>query len=246
MNGQVTQKSTGSFFQSVKGKILFMGVLGIAAAVIIGLVGITSINQNAKNSEVVSTVNEINVLQAQNLGNDALYQYYVDENYLNATLENLDEMEQKALRLKSIAGSSYQASVDSILDKVSASKTNYNELQTYHKERGYDRSIGKYAEYIASSEELSASFKDLVNNNDWVEIKWIDGNFGLEGTTVNVDGKEYLKVVYDRDLPVVGKRNNLIFRLGGTFTYKGDYYIKNIVLKYRVHERSCGYCSWTG
>lgn len=231
MNGQMTQKSTGNFFQSVKGKILFMGVLGIAAAVVIGLVGITSINKNAQNSEVVSAVNEINVLQAQNLGNDALYQYYVDENYLNATLANLDEMEQKALRLKEIAGSSYQGSINSILDKVSASKTNYNELLKYHHERGYDRSTGKYQEYIASSEELSASFKDLVNNNDWVEIQWIDSNFGVEGTPVKVDGKDYIKVIYDKDLPVVGKRNSLVFRVGGTFTYKGDYYIKNIVLK---------------
>ena len=129
MSGQKTKKSTGNFLQSVKGKILFMGILGIAAAVIIGLVGIISINQNAKNSEVVSTVDEINVLQAQNLGNDALYQYYVDENYLNATLANLDEMEQKAQRLQSMADASYQDSVSSILDKISASKTNYSELQ---------------------------------------------------------------------------------------------------------------------
>ncbi len=52
---------------------------GILAALIIGVVGITSINRNAQNSEVVSLVNQISVLQSENLANDALYQYYVDE-----------------------------------------------------------------------------------------------------------------------------------------------------------------------
>ena len=41
------------FYQSVKGKILMMGALGIIAAIIIGVVGVTSINRNGRNSEVV-------------------------------------------------------------------------------------------------------------------------------------------------------------------------------------------------
>ena len=230
MSKEKTQENKGNFIQSVKGKILVMGSLGIAAALVIGLVGIISINRNAQNSEVVSTVDEINILQAKNIGNDALYQYYVDESYLNATLTNLDEMEQSAQRLKKIGDPSYQSSIDSILEKISASKTNYSELQANHSSRGYARDIGKYQEYIASSDELSESFTNLVNNNDWVEITWIDSNFGVGATPVNIDGKQYMKYVYERELPVVGKRNSLTFRVGGTFTYKGDYYIKNIAL----------------
>ncbi len=230
MSKQKTQSTKFTYIRSVKGKILVMGILGIAAAIVIGLVGVSSINRNAKYSEVVSTVDKINILQAQNIGNDALYQYYVDEAYLNATLTNLDEMEQSALRLKKIADSSYQNSIDSILDKISTSKTNFSDLLANHSSRGYDRSIGKYQQYISSSDELSESFTNLVNNNDWVEITWIDANFGAAGTPVNVDGKEYIKYVYERELPVVGKRNSLVFRVGGTFTYKGDYFVKNIAL----------------
>ena len=105
MSKQTSQRNNGTFIQSVKGKILVMGILGIAVAIAIGIVGIISINRNAANSEVVSTVDEINILQAKNIGNDALYQYYVDETYLNATLINLDDMEQAALRLQKIADS---------------------------------------------------------------------------------------------------------------------------------------------
>ena len=95
-----TRINKSNLLQSVKGKILVMGVLGIAVAVIVGLVGVVSINRNAKNSEVVSLVNEINVLQSENLANDALYQYYVDEEYLDTTLSHLDEMDLKANQLK--------------------------------------------------------------------------------------------------------------------------------------------------
>ena len=76
MSKQKTQSTKFTFIRSVKGKILVMGILGIAAAIVIGLVGVSSINRNAKYSEVVSTVDKINILQAQNIGNDALYYSY--------------------------------------------------------------------------------------------------------------------------------------------------------------------------
>lgn len=219
------------FYQSVKGKILMMGALGIIAAVIICVVGVSSIHKNGQNSEVVSLVNEIGVLQAQNMANDALYQYYVDESYLNASLENLDSIEQKAQQLKSIAGMGYKSSVDSIISNVEQNKANFNEIKRISAERGYDPSIGKYQQFISASTDLSESFKSLVNNNEWIEIHWIDAVFGKGGTEVNVDGKNYVKMIYDYALPEAGKRNGQIFRVGGTFTYKGDYYIKNIKFK---------------
>ena len=42
-----TRINKSNLLQSVKGKILVMGVLGIAVAVIVGLVGVVSINRNA-------------------------------------------------------------------------------------------------------------------------------------------------------------------------------------------------------
>ncbi len=220
----------GSFFQTVKGKVLVMGVLGILAALIIGVVGISSINRNAQNSEVVSLVNQISVLQSENLANDALYQYYVDESYLNSALENLDAMEQQGQQLKSNADASLQGDVSEILNYVAEDKANYEEIRKIHSERGYDSSIGNYKAFTDASEELRESFKNLVNNNDWIEIHWIDSNLGEGGEEVTVDGKTYRKMIYEYALPVAGKRNNLTFRVGGTLTYQADYFIKNIKL----------------
>lgn len=208
-----------------------MGAFGIAAAVLIGIVGVISINRNAQISQVVSMVNEINVLQSQNLANDALYQYYVDDAYLKAALSNLEGMEQNAVKLEQTADDSYRTSVDAIIENIELDKTNYNEILSIHSSRGYTTDIGKYSEYIAASNTLGESFGSLVNNNDWVEIEWMSNIFGAEDSDiVKVDGKEYVHVKYDHKLPEVGKRNSLIFRLGGTFTYKGNYFINNISL----------------
>ncbi len=224
-------KQTGGFVHSVKGKILIMGILGIAAAAVIGIVGVFSINKNAQSSEIVSTVNEINVLQSQNLANDALYQYYVEESYLKSALDNLANMEQQAVQLESIADESYRASVDSIIENIEKNKTNYNEILSIHSTRGYTPDIGKYQEYMTASTDLSDSFGSLVNNNDWVEIEWQSYFHGTDTPeTEKVDGKDYIVLHYDYKLPDVGKRNSLIFRLGGTFTYKGDYFIKGVAL----------------
>ncbi len=214
---------------TVKGKFMLMGSTGIIIALIIGIIGITSINRNARSSEVVSLVNEISVLQSQNLANDALYQYYVDDSYLNASLDNLTNMEKKAAQLKEQAGATYASSVNSILENVAKDKTNYEELLQFHASRGYNTDIGKYQEFANASVDLDNSFQTLVNNNDWMEIPWIVETMG-NGERVTVDGKEYNKLIYDRTLPVGGKRNNIVTRVGGTFTYQADYYVKNIYL----------------
>ena len=108
MKSKGKTKKKGSIFQSIKGKIMIMGVFAISVAIVIGQVGITSINQNAKNSQVESTVNTISVLQSENQANEALYQYYVDQTYLDTILANLDKMSEGATKIQSIADASYQ------------------------------------------------------------------------------------------------------------------------------------------
>ncbi|MDE7297231.1 MAG: hypothetical protein K2N94_00195, partial [Lachnospiraceae bacterium] len=205
-------------------------VLAIVGALLIGNIGISSISRNARNGRVESAANEISVLQSQNQANEALYQYYVDQSYLDSILNNLDRMQREVSELQSSADSSYQESIRSILDDVAKSTENYRSIIDLHNSRGFDEGTGAYARYMQTSGELTDSFKNLVNHNDWVEIKWIDANFETDGQDVTVDGSSYRRVVYDRELPVVGKRLNLSLRVGGTFTYDKDYYITNICL----------------
>ena len=220
----------GSPFSSVRGKFLITGALGVIAALTIGLVGITSISKNSKNSEVVSLVNDIHVMQTQNLANDALYQYYVDQSYINDTIANLDSMQQKATRLKSISDASTSSAVSSIIDNVQKINSNYREMLSIHNSRGFDQNSGVYKQYLDASTDLSESFRNLVNNNDWVEIKWTDSRMWTNGEKVSIGGQDYYKMVYDKELPVVGKRDVINFRVGGTLTFPANYYVTNITL----------------
>ena len=218
-----------STFQTIKGKFLLLGIMGIIIALVIGLFGMSSINRNAKSSDVVTLVNTINLLQANNLANDALYQYYVQDSYLQDNLNNLEEMKQTANTLKKKASLSYSNSVNEMINDIEKGSANYSQLLSAHSSRGYTSDTGKYNEYTTKSEELATSFGSLVNNNEWIEIPWGMGSMG-SGESVEVDGKTYVIHHYNNTLPEVGKRNNLIFRVGGTFTYKTDYYIKNVAI----------------
>lgn len=218
----------GGLLQSIKAKIILMGLFAIAAAGVIGCVGIMSINRNVKNSQVESVVNTISGLQFQNQVDEALYQHYIEQGYLDNILVNLKEMAGKARELQEI-NSSYEASVQSLIDGVTECEKNYNKIIELHNTRSFDEANGVYREFMSSSAELSEMFKNLVGT-DWIEIKWIDSSMTQLSPKVEIDGREYVKEHYNRELPVVGKRDYLYFRIGGTFTYDKSYYITNIKL----------------
>lgn len=225
-------KFKGKFpIQSMKGKNLAMGIFAIMASVIIGGVGVLSVNKNVKNNEVESYVNSISILQSKNNAGDVQYQYYVDQAYLDGIKENLSEMKIQAENLQKKAKASYQTSVSEMLTDITTCQENYDKIIKLHKERGYAQDMGEYAAFFDSIEQMKESCKSLINNNEWVEIRWTDAVMNAGGQNVKVGGKDYYKMVYDQTLPVVGKRDNLIFRVGGTFTYGKNYYVTNAKLK---------------
>ena len=215
--------------QSIKGKIILMGLLAIAGAVIIGYVGMNSVSRSIKNSQIESIVNKISSLQSQNQVDEALYQHYVDQKYLDNILADLNTMLEKAAELQK-TDSSYNASVEELTNGVAACQANYNKIIELHNKRSFDEANGLYNEFMSASGELYNLFGQLVGA-DWVEIQWVNSSINESSAKVTVAGKEYVKETYDCTLPVTGKRDNLYFRLGGTFTYNNSYYITNIKLK---------------
>ena len=216
---------------SMKGKNMAMGVFAIIASLIIGCVGVFSVNQNVENNKVESYVNYISVLQSKNNAGDAQYQYYVDQTYLDAIKTNLCEMGVAAEELKKSADSSYQKSISQMIEDIAACQENYDKIVQLHNDRGYAVDMGTYAAFFDAVAQMKESCKNLINNNEWVEIRWQDAKMNAGGQTVKVDGKDYYKMVYDQALPVVGKRDTLVFRVGGTFTYGKNYYVTNAKLK---------------
>ena len=212
--------------QSMKGKAALMGVLAIASSVVIGGVGIISINRIVNNGETETLINSIIKLQTDDKANDALYQYYIDQQYLDDIQVNQQQMLEN---VDKVTNPEYRDIVAKIRSGVETTKSNYDTIVKLHNERGYDKETGKYSEFSSTNDQLNESFAALINTNDWVEFSWIDANLG-DGELVEIDGKQYYKLIYDRELPVVGKRLDIVPRLGGTLTYKTSFYLTNLKL----------------
>ena len=212
--------------QSMKGKAALMGVLAIASSVVIGGVGIISINRIVNNGETETLINSIIKLQTDDKANDALYQYYIDQQYLDHIQVNQQQMLEN---VDKVTNPEYRDIVAKIRSGVETTKSNYDTIVKLHNERGYDKETGKYSEFSSTNDQLNESFEALINTNDWVEFSWIDANLG-DGELVEIDGKQYYKLIYDRELPVVGKRLDIVPRLGGTLTYKTSFYLTNLKL----------------
>ena len=212
--------------QSMKGKAALMGVLAIASSVVIGGVGIISINRIVNNGETETLINSIIKLQTDDKANDALYQYYTDRQYLDHIQVNQQQMLEN---VDKVTNPEYRDIVAKIRSGVETTKSNYDTIVKLHNERGYDKETGKYSEFSSTNDQLNESFAALFDTNDWVEFSWIDANLG-DGELVEIDGKQYYKLIYDRELPVVGKRLDIVPRLGGTLTYKTSFYLTNLKL----------------
>lgn len=223
MKGKADKKGIG-LIQSMKGKAALMGVLAIASSVVIGGVGIISINRIVNNGETETLINSIIKLQADDKANDALYQYYIDQQYLDHIQVNQQQMLEN---VDKVTNPEYRDIVAKIRSGVETTKNNYDTIVKLHNERGYDKETGKYSEFSSTNDQLNESFAALLNTNDWVEFSWIDANLG-DGELVEIDGKQYYKLIYDRELPVVGKRLDIVPRLGGTLTYKTSFYLTNL------------------
>ena len=221
-------KLSSKIFNSIKGKISFMGAFAIAGTVILGGGGIYSINQNAKCNKIESIVSEMNILQVKNQEYDALYQYYIEQSYYDNIMDNLQAMMDYGQQLKKITDEKYRGTVEEILTEIERNKENYKKISELSNERGFVPDKGLYAEFKQASNELFARFNRLLDSNSWLEITWMQGNLDVSGEPVQVGGKQFRKVKYTGKFPTAAKRDNLAFRVGETFTYNKDFYISNI------------------
>lgn len=228
MNEDKNGMRSAGLFQTIKSKILLMGIFSILVAVCIGVLGMISLNKNSSNSGIGSLVNEIDVLQAKNLALEAQYQYYIDQKYLDNILDNLDQMVSNVEQLRGMTGAAYREDTDKMLDGLTRIQSNYREIRDKSGTRGFDGASGLYGQYLEANSALSESFSVLIDKPEWLEIKWIDARMWTSGERVEVNGKEYVKLAYTGPVPNGVRRNALIFRIGGTLTYHGDCYITDI------------------
>ena len=161
-----------------------MGIFSIFVAVVIGMIGMQSINKSGTNSEIESIANEIDVLQAKNLALEAQYQYYIEQSYLDGILANLGQMSANVKSLQAMTSEKYIGDVSRMLDSLARIETNYSEISKLGGTRSFNKDAGLYQQYVEAGSALGESFETLVDKEDWLEIKWIDARMWTSGEHV--------------------------------------------------------------
>ena len=70
-------------------------------------------------------------------------------------------------------------------------------LQSIVEERGFTELVGNYQKYCAEDEFLSASFKQIADDSNWVDGLWEKIDLA-QMKKVKIDGKQYVKYQYEK------------------------------------------------
>ncbi|RKI41657.1 methyl-accepting chemotaxis protein [bacterium D16-51] len=220
----------GNFLTSIKGKIILMGTVAIAASGVLGYVGMSSLNKSSRNNVVSTDINRINLYQYENQSLDTSYLYFLEGKYLDNIVENLGKMVELADSAEGKGGSSVKDDISSMGKTIKDCKGNYEEIRKLSGERGFDKETGQYAEFLSQDTEIDGTFTQIKDDKSWVDGSWKE--IGSSGRTVRVDGKRYYKYTYSCPVPDVGKRENFLARIGGTAVqYRGNVYLNNITFR---------------
>lgn len=212
---------------SIKGKIILMGGIAIAASCVLGYVGMDSLNKNSSNNEILTDINRINLYQYENKSFDTSYLYFLEDQYLGNITDNLAKMEQLADTAQSQGSSDTKEYISSMADTISSCKKNYEEIRAISSERDFTGNAGQYAEFLSQDEDIGNTFTQIQDDKSWVDTSW--KNMSNGGRTVTAGNNRYFKYTYRSDIPDVGKRENFLIRIGGNnIEYNGKMYVNNI------------------
>lgn len=243
-NKRTVNKNHMGVFGGIKGKIRLIGGVAILSAVVLGTVGVSALNKNSRNNQILKDVNEVNLLQNENQSLDTSYLYFLDSSYLDNIVKNLGTMEDGAKSGSKTAGLKWKKKFRSMEDAISSTKDNYTQINELAGQRGYTEDVGDYKDFIAGDEELGNGFGTLKEDKSWVDGTWIDLHDG--GKTTEIDGKTYQVANYSCEIPSVGKRDYVYARVGGTAVeYSGKLYISNIVLHNGTEKKEIDIASLT-
>ncbi|MGN0143188.1 MAG: methyl-accepting chemotaxis protein [Roseburia sp.] len=217
-----------SIFRSVKGKLVILGLVSIATTVILGITGISVLNSNNSNNQVLADINNVNLIQNENSTLETAFLYDLDLSHYTAIQTNLAAMKQNSEDSLKHAGLNFHDDLLAIDTDLTTLSENMTSLTSYLTERSFDSSSGMYAKYLESDAGLSEAFQMMAGESEWIDGVWSE--VPLEDVdSVSVDGTNYRKFSYETEIVASGKRNYLIVRAGNNgILYTGNVYITNI------------------
>lgn len=217
--------------KSIKAKLIMLGAVSMICTVILGLVGIYIMNSNNASNQVLSDINNINLMQNENVTQETSFLYDLDLSHYQTIRSNLSAMEQAAQdALTYSKGEDYDSDLQSVASTIGSVGANTAKLNTLLDERGFQSDSGMYASYAGGDENLASTIGQMSGESSWIDGVW--DTVTLSGIAAEpVGGKNYKKAMYTHEIPELSKRNLLMVRLGGNgIEYTGDVYVTNIKL----------------
>lgn len=219
------KKTNTSIFRSVKGKLITLGLVSIATTVILGITGISVLNSNNSNNQVLADINNINLLQNHNTTEETAFLYDLELSHYQTIQSNLTNMKAASEDALKYSHSSELTAIDT---DISSLTQNMSELTSCISERSFDSSSGMYAEFLGTDAALTDAFDMMAREAEWVDGAWSEVPMDTM-ETVSIDGTSYRKFSYETEITASGKRNYLIIRTGNNgILYTGNIYLTNI------------------
>lgn len=213
----------------IKTKLIILEAMAIAASLIVGYTGIAMMGRINSKANMVTDMNNINLLQYENRSLNTNYLYYLDIQNLKDISTNLDSMSKSVASAKRKAGLFFLKDVIDMNSAINKLKDNYSQIITLTEERGFNHNQGSYANYTKADETLATDFQTVKDTSPWIDGPWIETEMN-DLPTITVGGKKYIKYTYSYSMNDFGKRDYVVARIGdsGVASYTGTIYINNI------------------
>lgn len=215
---------------TIKSKIAVIAILAIASIVVLGCSMEFMLGENKDDYKLTTNMNNINAMQYENSGLAIKYHYSLDQRDQEQQIANLLEIKKISEASTKLGRLSSKSKIKEMTTVVDRQAENLTELIELEENRGITNDRGLYLDFIQDTEVICGELNGAEWNKSWVDM--IMGNtqkFMTQPITVN--HQEYMHTYYTDSLPKVGKRNELIIRIGSpSMDYSDVMYINNIVL----------------
>lgn len=126
---------------SIRSRFIGIGTVSIAAALVLGISGISAMKEISTTSNVSNDAYQIHNIITQDQVNEVLYQYYIDPSYLDQIMQDFDQITELAQNIQPHASHESKDSLQDIIDKVGQSKDNYEMMIQIQNQRGYENTL---------------------------------------------------------------------------------------------------------
>lgn len=220
------ESTKGNFFQTIRGKVICMGVISLAASMILGIAGFQSLERSGKNNDVLAEINRINLYQYENTAQETAFLYFLENKYLEQIIKNLEQMQKYVKNAKNLSGRAFQDDFADMSQTITDTKDCYAQILEKGNVRGYVKDTGKYAVFFSENQQLEETLK-IVCDDKWIDAKIMDITDELP--EVSFDGRKFHTLSYNSKLEGFAKKDYLNIRISGTAVeFKGDIYLNNL------------------